>query len=50
MPFVGIIDKLLDMCINDWIPIKADKLDKLNIWKISLHLKAIIRGLKIIIV
>ena len=50
MPFVGIIDKLLDMCINDWTPIKADKLDRLNIWKISLQLKAIIIGLKIIIV
>ena len=50
IPFVGIIDKLLEMCINDWTPIKADKLDKLNIWKISLQLKAIIMGLKIIIV
>ena len=31
IPFVGINDKLLDICINDWTPIKADRLDKLNI-------------------
>ena len=49
MPFVGIKDKLLVICINDWMPIKADKPEILTIWKISLQLKAIIIDLKIII-